>query len=120
VEYSKFIEKGFNCTPTSGYKKNRCRMVYNANHDGRHKAHLEASDHLKDTNTESVHSGVVSLHGIWLVVFLAELNGLELWGVDFGNAYLESKTKEEVYIVDGPEFGSLEGHTLLVDKLLYG
>jgi hypothetical protein len=52
-----------------------------------------------------------------LVVFLAELNGLELWGADVGNAYLEAKTKEKV---DGPEFGTLEGHTLLVDKALYG
>jgi hypothetical protein len=30
------------------------------------------------------------------------------------------KTKEKVYIVGGPKFGSLEGHTLLVDKALYG
>jgi hypothetical protein len=38
-----------------------------------------------------------------------------------GNEYLDEKTKEKVYIVGGPEFGSLEGHTLLVDKaLLYG
>jgi hypothetical protein len=42
---------------------------------------------------------------------MAELNGLELWGADVGNAYLEAKTKEKVYIVGGPEFGSLEGHT---------
>jgi Reverse transcriptase (RNA-dependent DNA polymerase) len=27
---------------------------------------------------------------------------------------------EKVYIVGGPKFGSLEGHTLLVDKALYG
>jgi hypothetical protein len=51
---------------------------------------------------------------------LAELNGLELWGADVGNAYLEVKTKEKVYIIGGPEFGPLEGHTLLVDKALYG
>jgi Reverse transcriptase (RNA-dependent DNA polymerase) len=81
---------------------------------------LVAGVHLTDPNTESVYSGVVSLRGIRLVVFLAELNGLELWGSDVGNAYLEAKTKEKVYIVGGPEFGSLEGHTLLVDKALYG
>jgi Reverse transcriptase (RNA-dependent DNA polymerase) len=51
---------------------------------------------------------------------LAELDGLELWGANAGNAYLEAKTKEKVYIVGGPEFGSLEGHTLIVDKALYG
>jgi hypothetical protein len=28
--------------------------------------------------------------------------------------------KEKVYIKGGPEFGLLEGHTLLVDKAVYG
>jgi hypothetical protein len=51
---------------------------------------------------------------------LAELNQLELWGADVGNAYLEATTKEKVYIVGGPEFGSLEGHTLIIFKALYG
>ena len=64
--------------------------------------------------------GVVSLRDIRLVVFLAELNQLQLWGADVGNAYLEAKTKEKVYIIGGPEFGPLEGHTLLIDRALYG
>jgi hypothetical protein len=68
---------------------------------------------LTDPNTESVYSGVVSLRGIRLVISLAELNALELWGADIGNAYLEAKTKEEVCISGGPGFGLLEGHTLL-------
>jgi hypothetical protein len=95
-------------------------MVYDVKHDGRHKARLVAGGHLTDPNTESVYSGVVSLRGIRLIVFLAELNGLQLWGADVGNAYLEAKTKEKVHIVGGPEFGRLQGHTLLVDKALYG
>ena len=53
-------------------------------------------------------------------MFIAELNGLQLWGADVGNAYLEAKTKEKVYIIGGPEFGELEGHTLIIDKALYG
>jgi Reverse transcriptase (RNA-dependent DNA polymerase) len=119
LEYITFIDKGINCTPTSGYKKIHCHMVY-VKHDGRHKSCLVAGGHLTDPNTESVYSGVVSLRGIRLVVLLAELNGLELWGADVGNAYLEAETKEKVYLVGGPEFGSLERHTLLVDKALYG
>ena len=39
------------------------------------------------------------------MTFLAELNGLELWGTDIGNAYLESYTSEKVCIIAGPEFG---------------
>jgi hypothetical protein len=34
---------------------------------------------------------------VWisLVVILEELNALELWGVDVGNVYLETLTKEK-------------------------
>ena len=48
------------------------------------------------------------------------MNGLELWGVDVGNAYLEARTKEKVYIIGGKGFGKLEGHTLIIVKALYG
>jgi hypothetical protein len=75
---------------------------------------------LTNPNTESVYSGVVSLRGIQLIAFLAELNKLQLWGVDVGNAYLEATTKEKLYILGGPEFGSLEGHSLVIDRALYG
>jgi hypothetical protein len=67
-----------------------------------------------------IYSGVVSLCGIRLIVFLAELNALELWVADVGNAYLEALTKEKVYIIGGLEFGDLAGHTLLIFKALYG
>ena len=38
-----------------------------------------------------------------MVTFIAELNGLELWTTNIGNAYLESVTKEKVAFVAGPE-----------------
>jgi hypothetical protein len=63
---------------------------------------------------------VVSLRGIRILCFIAELNGLQVWGTDIGNAYLESFTKEKVYIVAGPEFGDREGCTLVIQKALYG
>ncbi len=54
------------------------------------------------------------------VIFLAELNGLKTWATDIGNAYLEAETSEKVFIIAGPEFGELEGHTLVIFKALYG
>jgi hypothetical protein len=120
LEYKTFVDEGKGGQAPAGYKKIRCHIIYDVKHDGRHKARLVAGGHLTDPNTESVYSGVVSLRGIRLVVFLAELNDLQLWGADVGNAYLEAKTKEKVYIIGGPEFGTLEGHTLLIDKALYG
>ena len=42
------------------------------------------------------------------------------WSTDIGNAYLEAKTQEKVYIIAGPEFQELEGHILVIIKALYG
>jgi hypothetical protein len=59
-----------------------------------HNATLVAGGYLNNPSTESVYSGVVSLHGKRLTVFLDELNCLEIWGAIVGNAYyLEAKTK---------------------------
>jgi hypothetical protein len=55
-----------------------------------------------------------------MVAFLSELNGLDLWATDIGNAYLEVKTSELLYIIAGPEFGDLERHMLIIYKALYG
>jgi hypothetical protein len=108
LEYETFIDKGIAGNVPSGYKSICCHMIYDVKHDGRHKARLVAGGHLTDPNTESAYSGVVSLRGIWIILFLAELDKLQLWGADIGNAYLEETTNQKVYIVGSPEFGSLE------------
>jgi hypothetical protein len=120
AEYKTFIDKGKGGNPPDGCKKIRCHMIYNVKHDGRHKSRLVSGGYLTDISNDSVYSSVVSLRGIRLVTFLSELNSLELWGTDIGNAYLEATTKERVYIVGGSEFGELEGHTLVIHKALYG
>jgi Reverse transcriptase (RNA-dependent DNA polymerase) len=53
-------------------------------------------------------------------MFLAELNKLETWATDIGNAYLEAETAEKIYIEAGPEFGERYGHFLIIRKALYG
>jgi hypothetical protein len=55
-----------------------------------------------------------------MVAFLSELSGLDLWATDIGNAYLEAKTSELLFIIASPEFGDLEGHMLIIYKALYG
>jgi hypothetical protein len=113
-EYEAFIDYGLHGKPPDGYKKIRVHLVYDCKHDGRHKARLVAGGHLTEVPLESVYSGVVSLRGLCLLVFLAELNDLETWATDIGNAYLEAVTSELVYVVAGPEFGDYEGHTLVI------
>jgi len=122
AEYDTFYDLGHKDTasPPAGYKKIRTHLVFDVKHDGRHKARMVADGHLTDIPLESVYSGVVSLRGLRMVTFLAELNGLELWATDIGNAYLEAYSAERNFIIAGPEFGELEGHYLIIVKALYG
>ena len=69
---------------------------------------------------ETVYSGVVSIRNLRLAMFLTELNNLELWGADVGNANLQALKREKLYIVGGPEFEELQGHVLVMYKALYG
>jgi Reverse transcriptase (RNA-dependent DNA polymerase) len=103
-----------------GFKKIRVHLIFDVKHDGRHKARLVADGHLTDAPLESVYSGVVSIRGFRIIMFLAELNHLEFWATDVGNAYLESFTTEKVYIIAGPEFGEYENHIMTIRKALYG
>ena len=65
---------------------------------------------------ENIYSGVVSLRHLRLVIFLGELNNLEIWGADIGNAYLEAYTHEKLFIIGGAEFEELEGFILVFNK----
>jgi len=55
-------------------------FVFDVKHDGRYKARLVAGGHMTQVTAESSYSGVVSLRGQRIVVFIAELNNLELYG----------------------------------------
>jgi len=81
---------------------------------------LVADGHLAEVPLNSVYSSIVSLQGLHLLVFLAELNNFGVWTTHICNAYLEAKTQEKVYIIVGPKFGELEGHMLIIFKALYG
>ena len=99
------------------HKKIRSHFVFDVKHDGRHMTRLVAYGHLTNVQLLSVYSGVASLRGIRLVLFISELNVLESWGTDIGNSYLEAFTKKKFYIVSGPEFGPLKGHELIIVKI---
>ena len=79
-----------------------------------------ADGQLTKEPMENVYSGVVSLRNLRLAMFLAELNNLEFWGADVGNAYLQALTIEKLYIVGGAKFEELQGHALVMYKALYG
>ena len=121
-EYETFQDigpKGSTPRP-AGHKRISLHIIYAVKHDGRYKARAVAGGHMTETPIESVYSSVVSLRGIRMVTFLAELNGLKTWQTDVGNAYLEAETKEKVYVVAGSEFGEQEGNILVIKRALYG
>jgi hypothetical protein len=120
-EYNTFTDIGHKdqAKIPRGYQKLRVHLVFDVKHDGRHKDRLVADGHLTGEPVESVYSGVVSLRILRLITFLAELNKLELWGADIGNANLEAETKEKLYIIGGDEFGDRKDHILLIHKALY-
>ena len=118
-EYDTFTDLGKGVLPKN-HRKIKVHMVYDVKPDLRRKSRLVAGGHLTPTPIHSVYSSVVSLRGLKISLFLAELNKLEAWATDVGNAYLEAYTEEKLYIVAGPEFREREGHTLVITKALYG
>ena len=81
------------------------RLIYNIKHDTRHKARFVADMHLTEIPLASAYSGVVSLRRLRMIIFLTGLNKCDIWATDIGNAYLEAKTFEKIYITAGQEFG---------------
>ena len=118
--YQTFKDLGKGAKIPHGHQRIYVHIVWDCKFDLRRKARMVASGNLTPPTTDNAYSGIVSLDGVRTVMFLAELNDLQLCAADIGNAYLESKTREKLAIIAGPEFGELEGHTLVVYKALYG
>ena len=102
------------------HQKIRLNLIFAVKYNGRHKARLVADGSLTPEPAENIYSGVVSLRHLRLVIFLGELNNLELWGGDIGNAYLEAYTHEKLFVIGGAEFEELHGFILIFNKALYG
>jgi Reverse transcriptase (RNA-dependent DNA polymerase) len=91
--------------------------VFDIKFDLRQKARLVAGGSWTDTPKEDIYSGVVGMDTIRLGFTVAAMNGLDVCATDIGNAFLYGKTKEWVYVIAGPEFGELEGQSLIIDKI---
>jgi len=117
-DFTTFNELGLHTEVPEGFKNIRVYLILDVKHDGRHKARLVADGHLMDIPVNTVYSGEVSLRGIRLLLFIAELNKLQVWSTDIGNAYLQAKMKEKVCFIAEPEFKDREGHLLTIHKAL--
>ena len=71
-----------------GHKQIRVYFVFDVKHNGRRESRLVADGNLTDAPLSSIYSGVLSLRGIRLFLFIAGLNVLDSWGALIGNALL--------------------------------
>ena len=119
-KYNTFKDLGMGTPPPTDFKKINVHFVYACKHNLCRRARLVAGEHMTPPVAHEAYSVVVSLQSLCITLFLGELNGLKLGIGDVGSAYLEAVTNKKVYIIAGPEFGDLAGHTLVIYKVLYG
>ena len=96
------------------------RMVFDMKNMLKQKARLVTRGDMTEPPCDLVCSGLASLCSLCIVVFLAELNALEITGGNIGNAHLEAHTEEKACFRAGLEFRPLERHLLLIDKAFHG
>ena len=104
-----------------GYQRIPLIICFDVKHDGRRKCRQVAGGHVTAPPVEDVYSTVVAPEGVRCIIFIAEHNGMQVWGGDVGNAYLNGTTREKVYAILGQEHGpELEGRVAIVVKSFYG
>ena len=89
-EYKSFRSMGRHAKTPKDHTMIRVHIIFDVKQDGRRKARLVAGGHLTGPNMDTYYSSVVSLRSMRMVIFLSELNDLELCAGDIGNAYLEA------------------------------
>ena len=121
LEFETFDILGRNKEAPDDYTQVPLFIVFDVKHDGRHKCRQVPGGHVTEAATADVYSTVVAPEGVQCVIFVAEHNGLDIWGGDVGNAYLNGITREKVFAVLGPVYGpELEGRVTIVVKAFYG
>jgi hypothetical protein len=105
-----------------GFQKIKCHFIFDIKmgENFRRKARLVANGNETETPAALTYSSVVSRDSVRIALLIASLNELEVLACDIQNAYLTADCREKIYIIAGPEFGSLEGSIMIIRKALYG
>lgn len=104
-----------------------CMWVYalKANPDGtvsRFKARLVAlgNQQVYGIDYKETHANVARLATFRLLLVLCLYHGLTIYHIDIGNAYLNAKLEEEIYMLHPPGYHGTQGTVLRLEKALYG
>ena len=73
-KYGTFKNHGLATVFLSDSKRLRFQLVIDVKHDRHHKVSFVTDGHMTDRPEYCVYSSVVSLHGLCLIIFLAEAN----------------------------------------------
>ena len=110
-----------NPKPPPGFEKTSGHLVFDVRMTLERKARWVKDGHLTPEPDWCTYAGVVSRESIRIALTYASLNGLDVFGADIQNAYLQAPTTEKHYIICGPEFGlENEGKIAVIVRALYG
>ena len=84
------------------------------------KAQLVARRNRTETPVSLTYSSVVSRESVRITFLMAVLNKIDIFMFEIGNAYLNAKIIEKLYIYAGPEFGADEEKLCIIIRALYG
>ena len=95
-------------------------MIFHINMDINftRKACFVVSGHTTDLPASITYSIVVSRDSALIAFMLGELNDLDVFDADIGNAYLNAPRCEKIWTESGPEFCSQQGCVMLIVREL--
>jgi hypothetical protein len=93
--YLTLLDNDQGAPPPCGVQKICVYLTFDIKHCLRCTSHLVGGGH-KVPNEISTYTRLASIHSMQTVMFLAELNGLKLYGGDVGKVYLEVQTGGEL------------------------
>ena len=64
-------------------------------------------------------SSVVSIYSVCIGLTIAALNDLDIWECDIGNAYLNAKCRERIWMKAGAKFRNEKGKVMIVIRAMY-
>lgn len=103
-----------------GFQKITCHLIFDVKFDLTRKARYVGGGHVTSVPAAQSYSSVVSRDSVRIMFLVAALNDLNIKMCDIGNAYLNAETRERVYFIAGPEWGSKAGLPVVIVRALYG
>ena len=97
-----------------------CHLVFDVKLDLIHKTRFVTGDHLTDPQTSLTYSSAVTRDSVRIGFLIAALNNVDVLAGDIQNAYLNAKTKEEIYFIAGDEWKANKDKIIVIVRALYG